>query len=193
MLFTVMRLFTGIPIDERVVNNLQQALAPLRVIAGLRWSPPENFHITSRFIGQWPDNRLAEVQGALRRIDPPGKLDVAISHLGFFPNPHHPRVFFAGVHSGPGLAELAKRINAALEPLGLPPEDTPYSPHLTLARIGKDDSRQSVRRLREYVASMANFDCGSFVAESFALFLSKPGRVGSVYTRLTEYSLCSAA
>jgi 2'-5' RNA ligase len=193
MLFTAMRLFTGILIDERVVHNLQLALAPMREAADVRWSPPENFHITSKFIGQWPENRLAELESALRAIVPPGKLEIAIARFGFFPNPRHPRVFFAGVHSGPGLAELAKRIGEALEPLGLPPEDTPYSPHLTLARIGKEHSRESLRSLREYVASMTNFDFGSFVAESFGLFLSKPGRGGSVYTRLTEYPLGSAA
>jgi 2'-5' RNA ligase len=197
MLFTLMRLFTGIPIDERVVHNLEQVLAPLRALAHLRWSAPENLHITSKFIGEWPENRLAEIQSALSAIDPPGKLNISISRFGFFPNPHHPRVFFVGVHLGPGLAELARRIGEALEPLGFPRGDTPYSPHLTLARIGehigRGDSRESLRSLREYIASMTNFDFGSFMAESFGLFLSKPGRAGSVYTRLTAYPLGSAA
>ncbi len=193
MLFTLMRLFTGIPIDQRVVRNLQQVLAPMRTAANLNWSPPENFHITSKFIGEWPENRLTEVQAALSAIEPPGKPAIAISGFGFFPNPHHPRVLFAGVHSGPGLTELAKRTGLALEPLGFQREETPYSPHLTLARIGDKGNRESVRTLREYISSMTNLDFGSFVAESFFLFLSKPGRGGSVYTRLTAYPLGNAA
>ena len=188
-----MRLFTGISIDERVVDNLQKTLAPLRNAANLRWSPPENFHITTKFIGHWPDNRLPQLESALSAIDAPGKLEIAIADLGFFPNAQRPRVFFAGVHSGPGLAELAKKIGEALQPLGLPPEDTPYSPHLTVARIGKQDNREPLRIVRQYVESMTNFDFGSFIAESFGLFLSKPGRGGSVYTKVTEYPLGSAA
>src|SRR5258708_10924787 len=94
MLFTVMRPFTGIPIDDRGVQNLQQALAPLRTAASLRWSPPENFHITSKFIGAWPENRLAELRTSLSAVDPPGKLHIAIARLGVFPNPHQPRILF---------------------------------------------------------------------------------------------------
>jgi 2'-5' RNA ligase len=98
----------------------------------------------------------------------------------------------AGVNSGPGLAELAKKIDGALEPLGCPREPRPYSPHVTLARIGRDQSRESVRKLGEHVASMANFNFGSFVAESFALFLSQPSG-GSRYTKLAAWPLEGAA
>jgi 2'-5' RNA ligase len=193
MLFTLMRLFTGISIDERVAQNLQETLAPLRKTVDLRWTPPENLHITSKFIGAWPENRLAELEGALAAIDPPAKLDIVISEAGLFPDPHRPRVLLAGVHSGPGLAELAKKINDALEPLGCPREDKPYSPHVTLARIGREHNRESVGRLREYIASMTNFNFGSFVAENFSLFLSQPGSGGSVYTNLAVWPLGSAA
>jgi 2'-5' RNA ligase len=188
-----MRLFTGISIDDQVAQNLLNTIAPLRAAANLRWTALENLHITTKFIGTWPENRLAELRNALAAIDPPGNLHLAISSLDFLPNPHHPRVLLAGVNSGPGLAELAKSINDALEPLGCPREDKPYSPHVTLARIGKNQSREAVRKLRESVASMTNFDFGSFAAEHFSLFLSQPGSAGSVYTKLASWPLAGAA
>jgi RNA 2',3'-cyclic 3'-phosphodiesterase len=193
MLFTLMRLFTGISIEDRVVRNLEQVLAPLRTVADLRCSAPENLHITSKFVGEWPESRLAELKSALAAIHPPGNLDIAISHLRLYPGPRHPAVLLAGVHSGPGLPELANSIDAALEPLGCPREDRPYSPHVTLARIGKKAGSESVRALREYIATMTNFDFGSFVAGHFGLFLSEPERGGSVYRRLAAYPLGSAA
>jgi 2'-5' RNA ligase len=189
MLFALMRLFTGISLDDRVTQNLEQMLAPLRAVANLRWTAPENLHITSKFIGAWPENRLGELKRALAAIDSRGNLEITISHPGFFPDSYHPRVLLAGVNSGPGLAELAKKINDALEPLGCPREDRPYSPHVTLARIGKDQSRESVGKLGEHVASMTNFNFGSFVAESFALFLSQPSSGGSVYAKLATWPL----
>ena len=187
-----MRLFTGISIDDQVTRNLERMLAPLRAAASLRWTAPENLHITTKFIGAWPENRLAELKAALAAIDPPGNLDITISHPDFFPDPHRPRILLAGVNSGPGLAELAKNINDALEPLGCPRENDLYSPHVTLARIGRDQSRESVGKLREHVASMTNLNFGSFVAETFALFLSQPSGSGSVYTRLAAWPLGSS-
>jgi 2'-5' RNA ligase len=184
-----MRLFTGISLNDEVTQNLQRMLAPLRTAANLRWTAPENLHITTKFIGTWPENRLAELKTALAAIDPPGNLEITISHAGFFPDSHRPRVLLAGVNSGPGLAELAKKIDDALEPLGCPREARPYSPHVTLARIGKDQSRESVRKLVEHIASMTNCNFGSFVAESFALFLSESSGGGSVYTKLAAWPL----
>ena len=188
-----MRLFTGISIDDQVAHNLIEMLAPLRAAPDIRWTELGNLHITTKFIGAWPEDRLAELTSALAALHPPGNLDVTISDLAFFPGPNRPRVLLAGVHSGPGLAELAKRIDEALKPLGCAPEDKPYAPHVTLARIGKRCSLESVRKLREQVASMTNFHPGSFVAEYFSLFLSRPGSDGSVYTKLADWPLASPA
>ena len=188
-----MRLFTGISLDDQVTQNLERMLAPLRAAANLRWAAPENLHITSKFIGAWPENRLAELKSALAAIDPPGNLEITITHPDFFPDAYRPRVLLAGVNSGPGLAELAKKIDDALEPLGCPREARPYSPHVTLARIGKDQSRESVLKLGEHVASMTNFNFGSFVAESFALFLSQSSGGGSVYSKLGVWPLGRSA
>ena len=63
-----MRLFTGIAIAPRVLDNLARVLQELRPLAPLKWSPAENLHITSKFIGAWPEERLAELQAALEEM-----------------------------------------------------------------------------------------------------------------------------
>jgi 2'-5' RNA ligase len=60
---------------------------------------------------------------------------------------------------------------------------------LTLARI-KDEN---IRELREHIANMTNFDFGTFHVSEFHLYLSKPGRGGSVYTILATYPLRNAS
>jgi len=180
-----MRLFTGIAIADRVVAHLEQALAPLRSAAPIKWSPAANFHITTKFIGAWPDARLSELTDALAAIDPPGPFEIAVARFGFVPNPHRPRVLLAGVQAGPGLAELVRKIEDALEPLGSAREQRAYTPHVTLARIANED----IRSLREHIASMTNFDFGSFEATDFHLYLSRPERGGSVYSSLAAFPL----
>jgi 2'-5' RNA ligase len=184
-----MRLFTGIAIAPNVRGNLARVLKELRPLAPLNWSPAENLHITSKFIGEWDDERLTELEEVLETVQPPAAFDVQIAHFGYFPNPHHPRAFFAGVHAGPELAALAKQIEDAVKPLGIAKEDRPYAPHLTLARI----KHEEIRALREHIANMTNFDFGKFRAAEFQLFLSKTGPRGSVYSTLASYPLSAAA
>lgn len=183
-----MRLFTGLAIAPRVLDNIERLMGELHPLAPLNWTPVANLHITSKFIGEWPEPKLTELERALAEVRPPGTIPITIARFGFFPNPHHPRVLFAGVQAGSALADLARSIDDALVPLGCAREDRPYSPHLTLAKI----KNEKIRDLREHIASMTNLDFGSFEAVDFHLYLSKPGPRGSVYTKLASYPLAGS-
>jgi 2'-5' RNA ligase len=184
-----MRLFTGIALPPHVLENLARVLKELRPLAPLKWSPVENLHITSKFIGEWPEVRLKELEHALDILSFTGGFEVTVAGFGYFPNQHNPRTLFAGVHAGPELAELAAGIDEALRPLGVTHENRPYTPHLTLARI----KNENVRELREHIAHMTNFDFGTFPVSEFHLYLSKTSPNGSIYTQLSTYSLLSVA
>ncbi|HZT32578.1 MAG TPA: RNA 2',3'-cyclic phosphodiesterase [Bryobacteraceae bacterium] len=181
-----MRLFTGIDVPEEIVHNLERLLARLRPTARLRWSPLENLHITTKFLGEWPEQRLDEVNTALRAVPGFAPARISVRRLGFFPNPHAPRVFWAGIEASPDLAALAERTDALLANLGVPREDRPFSPHLTLARI---QERVPLQALRETIAGLPSLDFGEFVAERFYLYLSRRGPNGSVYTKISEFPI----
>jgi len=181
-----MRLFTVIALSPNVIDSLSSTLNDLRPTARVNWSPVENLHITLRFIGEWPEDRLSVLTAALATVVIAGPVPIAVSQFGFFPNPRHPHSFFAGVHSGPALTELASAIDRTILPLGLAPEIRPYRPHVTLARI---KATHDIRGLREQIAGMTDFDFGSFEALAFHLYQSKPGAGGSVYTKLATYDL----
>jgi len=171
-----------------VRDNLARVLKELRPLAHLNWSPVENLHITSKFIGEWPESRLTELETTLENLAPSGRFEVTVSRFGYFPNPDNPRTLFAGVHAGPELADLATRIDEALTALGVARESRPYAPHLTLARI----KHENIRELREHIANMTNFDFGTFQVSEFHLYLSTPGRDrhgAAVYTPLAAYPL----
>ena len=178
-----MRLFTGIDLPSEIVNNLEHVLKKLRPAGRIQWSPLENLHITTKFIGQWPDEGLAELQSALAAVESRPAIPVHVRRVGFFPNPHSPRVFWCGVEA-PGLDELAAATDEATSRLGIPGEQRAFSPHLTLARIRE---RLDLQPLREAIAALSTLDFGSFQSDRFFLYLSKPGRAGSVYTKLAEF------
>ncbi|HTT62097.1 MAG TPA: RNA 2',3'-cyclic phosphodiesterase [Bryobacteraceae bacterium] len=181
-----MRLFTGFDLPAEVVRALEELLDQLRPAARIKWIPPANLHITTRFIGEWPEERLAELRAALAGIPSHAPIPMHIRKLGYFPNPHSPRVVWAGVEAGPDLAALAAETDRALEPLGLQPEGRPFSPHLTLARIKEPVPLQ---RLRETVVALPSLEFGSFTADRFFLYQSRLGPAGSVYSKLAEFPL----
>jgi len=180
-----MRLFTALDLPLEVIGRLEQLLRRLKPTARISWSPVENLHVTTKFIGEWPDSRLGELKAALGGLPSRPALPVAIRGVGFRPNAHSPRHFWCGVEA-PGLAELAADTDRASAGLGVARETHPYSPHLTLARIR---DRMDLQPLREAIASLDSLEFGNFEAQSWILYQSTLKPTGSVYTKLAEFPL----
>jgi 2'-5' RNA ligase len=179
-----MRLFTAIDLPEDIVTNLSKLLVRLKPTARINWTSPQNLHITTKFIGEWPDERMPELTTTLHIVPSRPAIPIAIEKLGFFPNPHSPRVFWTGVNAGDALVQLARDTEDALATLGIAKEQRPYLPHLTLARI-KTPGKQLA--LLEAVASLPSLEFGSLTADRFYLYRSQTAPSGSVYTKLAEF------
>lgn len=179
-----MRLFTAVDIPREVIHALDGLIARLKPSARIKWSPATNLHITTKFIGEWPDQRLGELTDALRPLAAPEPIPIAVRGLGFFPNARAPRVFWAGVEAPASLVELARQTDRALIRLGIPSEARPFSPHLTLARIKEPIP---LGRLHEAIAALASTEFGTFNVDRFYLYRSTLNPSGSVYTRLAEF------
>ena len=180
-----MRLFVGLDLPSEVVSNLERLLDRLRPTARINWSPPSNLHITTKFIGSWPEERLAELKAALGGLASRAPLEIQVRKVGFFPNPHSPRSFWCGIEA-PGLARLAADTDQATSALGIASEKREFTPHLTLARIKE---RPNLHALREAAAALPSLDFGRFQTRSFFLYQSSLRPTGSVYTKLAEFPL----
>jgi len=181
-----MRLFTALDISDETRAALVSLLEQLRPAARFQWSPAANLHITTKFIGELPETDLPNLSAALRAIPKPGPIEISIQGLGWFPNPHSPRVLFANVVYPPALPTLHRDTDAACTTLNIPAETKKYSPHLTLARI-KDAG--GLPAVRQQIAQLPSAAFGSFTARSFHLYNSVPGPRGSEYVKLEEFPL----
>jgi 2'-5' RNA ligase len=179
-----MRVFTAVDIPPDVLRALDRLIAALRPTARIKWSPAANLHITTKFIGDWPDERLAELTESLGGLPPRAPIPIEVRGLGFFPNPRAPRVFWAGIEASNGLPELARETDRALNRLGVPLESRPFSPHLTLARIKEP---LPLDRLHRAIAGLASTDFGAFQVDRFCLYQSTLNPSGSVYAKLSEF------
>jgi 2'-5' RNA ligase len=180
-----MRLFTAIDIPADLTEALRSFVNRLRPTAEIGWSPVENLHVTTKFIGDWPELRLDEMKNTLASVPINGGIDITVKGVGWFPNPRRPRVFWAGIESGEPLRDLARTTERALAQLGVPVDERAYSPHLTLARIREAVPLDRLHQMLQSFPSGCGFDFGSFQATQFFLYLSAGGK----YTKIAGFPL----
>ncbi len=195
-----MRIFIGIDLDSEVRGRIARFLEGVESFApDARWVRPESLHITLKFIGEQTAERVEAIAQRLRRVGG-SAFEIRTGGCGFFPTAKAPRVFWIGIHAGPQLAELARSIDTATAELGIPREDRPYSPHLTLARGGgrssgspkwrEGDGPNSVfAMLEKRLAAMSELEFGTMTAHEFILYQSQLSRGGSKYTKLQRFPL----
>lgn len=176
------RLFTAIDIPEDILATLADLLRQLKPLARFKWSPPENLHITTKFIGEWAASDYTQLAKVLEAVPRPGPIDIAVQGIGWFPNPHHPRAFFAAIQAPKELADLAAATAESVEAIGVEKDERRYTPHLTLARIRETDGLADVRKA---VANLPSTNFGRFTARSFWLYESDRSK----YTKLEEFPL----
>jgi 2'-5' RNA ligase len=136
------RLFVAVPLPDEAAGAVASIVDGVRAMplpAGMRdvrWVRLDGLHLTLRFLGPTPDDRIEATVGAVRsaaaRIEPFG---LRIAGAGSFPPGPRPRTLWLGVHDQDGsMARLATAIGEALDAVGWSPDARTFRPHLTLAR-----------------------------------------------------------
>jgi 2'-5' RNA ligase len=178
-----MRVFVALDIPEPVRAAIERLIAKLRpVCRGARWVRIEGAHVTLKFVGEVPPEKIEPIKAALGTVFLTAPVELIFRGVGFFPNAKRPRVFWAGIEGGSELGSLAAAVESALESLGIDRDPRAFSPHLTLARLESPDGLDALR------AGIAGpFEFGRGIASEFHLYQSvlKPG--GAEYTRLATF------
>ena len=184
-----MRIFIAIDIPASIREGIRALLGELKQTeARIRWSRPEGLHITLKFLGEVPPAKIGDVKSCLTSIRKPAPFPISIQGSGFFPSERALRVIWLGVDAGKDLATLASLIERALEAIGFPPENRPFSAHLTLGRI---NGAANLNAVREFLGKKEPLSLGSFAANEFFLYESKPSPNGSVYTKLARFEMAA--
>jgi 2'-5' RNA ligase len=149
-----MRLFVAadLPQDARdAVAGAQKRLAStLAGSAGtLRWVGAGQTHLTLVFLGDVEEARVPAVVDAIGQDVGAAPFDITLDSIGVFPPRGAPRVLWAGVGAGAhALGDLHREVARRISALGIPLEDRPFHPHLTLARWRTSRSSDRERALR---------------------------------------------
>jgi 2'-5' RNA ligase len=122
----------------------------------VRWVRLDGLHLTLRFLGPTPDERVERTADAVRRIAlaAAGPIDLELGGAGTFPRQGPPRALWIGIAAGAEvLAGLAAELDMGLVAAGWERDERPFRAHLTLARSdGVPAGRLVADRLARVIA-----------------------------------------
>jgi len=188
------RAFVAIELDDALKIALGQIQARLKRTANprvARWVAPEAIHLTLKFLGDVPADRIDEITGAVRRsCEAFAPFSICLSDAGCFPNPGRPRVIWVGVDGElKVLMRLQHSVESELSRIGLPPEKRGFHAHLTLARLRRNASSRERVEIGEAVSTVEVGASVTMTVREVSLMRSDLRPTGAVYTRLASVSL----
>ena len=150
---TTIRSFIAIELSDEArikIAQLQSHLKGVSPANTVRWTVPQNIHLTLHFLGDVAVDDLEEVAravGAAAAGCPVFSLN--LSNLGCFPNTRRPRIMWVGVLGETDtLTKLHQTLGEQLhQRIGFQPESRPYSPHLTIGRVKNGIPRRRLDQL----------------------------------------------
>ena len=177
------RLFIALPVPE----DISKELAGLQSgVPDARWVPLENLHLTLCFAGEVQGGPMRDLEEELSDIAGP-RFSVTIAGVEQFSSGKQPRALVATVEKSDRLGWLHQKVSTVARNCGIEIERRKFRPHVTLARFG--NGAETGHHLAQFMASNSTLKAGPWVADHFALYSSRSGRSGSIYTEEAAYGL----
>lgn len=186
-----MRLFIAIDLPEVLIKKIKILQDEIKrgCRARVSWSIPENIHLTLKFLGEVQEGKIDDIK---EKIEDAGKgvgpFLLSVNGIGYFPNPHRPRVIWVGIKTYDNMLNtLYERLESGLKELGFEKEDRRFHPHLTLGRIKEITRKTALKGMPDNLNG--SDELGKFKAEGICLYKSELNPKGAVYTKLFECKL----
>ncbi len=187
------RLFIALPVPSAVKDELCRAQVELQSGLkgdGIRWTKPEQIHLTLKFLGNVADSRIDELIAATTAACVPfPPIQLHSAGFGFFPENRPPRVIWAAVSDEQGhLPKLADAIISATTRFAAENDEKGFSAHLTLGRI-RNLKPAELRHLVEATRAMENRSFGKWTTETVEIIRSDMDAQGTQHSTLAKIPL----
>ena len=183
------RLFIGVPIQSESAKILVEIWKnnPELNDHMLKWTKPENWHITLIFMGNTPESAIPQLQELIDESFIGIKaFRSTIKGIGVFPNSHNPKVLWLGIENIQTLMPATQHLGALLQQNGFYLDNKPLKPHLTLARIKNSTHSGAIHSL---IDQYSNFSLGLVAINKVILYESISSADGPVYKPVHVHTL----
>lgn len=180
----VARVFFAIDLPQSAKEKLSSFIGKLKKKSksnAIRWTKPENLHITLHFLAEARTEHLtklianvrAKIEGASKRMT------LTFGELHLFPNPYRPRVIVLEMTPQGELEVLAGLIGHGIKDTNYEIESRPFRAHLTLGRI-----KQPQGLNLSFLSEFSSPEIEKIEVNEVVLFRSEPQPEGSTYSVL---------
>ena len=183
-----MRLFVATRFPDAVIRELNERVSRVKSrLPPSSWVRPEAQHLTYAFLGEQSEAAVAKLTSAIEqslRVVP--GFEARVKDCGFFPNPRHARVGWAGVTPEQSFRAVAAAVRGAIKECGLTFDENEFRPHLTMMRI-RDPWPPAC--IETFHATLRGWESAPFRVDGVTLFVSRLDPRGAVHTPLAEFKL----
>jgi RNA 2',3'-cyclic 3'-phosphodiesterase len=189
------RTFVAIYPTGSIVSQLEAAQARLQIgikKKAVRWTQPEQIHLTLQFLGNIERHRIDSFRAVLERVVSESKsFQLCAETIDCFPSSKRPRIIWAGLTGElEPLQMLKQKLDVALDELGYVPEKRKFHPHLTIGRVA-DLKPTNARRLAKEILKFDPAQFGEWHVHEINLMQSVLSPKGAKYHLLKSFPLKS--
>ncbi len=182
------RIFIALKVEAeesllKMISTLKSRLSN----ESIKWTNPDNIHITLSFLGDTEENLIKVIKTMLNeKCKGSGKFELIIRGSGVFKNLSDPRIIWIGIEPSEKLMRLNGFIMKGLKELGINTEERPFKPHLTIGRIKHLNDKKSLEAVMEKYQDSEIQNTG---VNEVILYESILLQSGPVYKPIAKFSL----
>jgi RNA 2',3'-cyclic 3'-phosphodiesterase len=131
------RIFIAVKVEAgeillKMISSLKSGLSN----ENIKWTNPDNIHITLSFIGDTEEEKINIISAMLKvKCEGFGRFELIIRGSGVFKNLSDPRIIWTGIDPSERFMQLNAFVMNGLKDAGIKTEERPFKPHLTIGRI----------------------------------------------------------
>lgn len=191
-----MRIFVAVEISNEIRVRIRELIGVFQNQLGdraVRWVKPENIHLTLKFIGEMPRERLPDlervVEQALSAIEP---FEFRVRGANCFPSFERPRVLVVGIDDpNAQLSQIQSSIERGAAEAGFARERRKFSPHLTLGRVRRRSAKAELEKISVTLREHRETEIGNELVSQISIIRSELTPRGPKYTALKTIYLGS--
>ncbi len=182
------RLFVAVKLtpDENFLKSYV-ALRHALQLEKISWVKPENFHLTLKFLGKTPEDKLPVIRTTLQQVaEQTEAFSMKMAGTGIFGSAYKPRVIWFGVENDTPIHQLGEKVLNNLNKAGFPRDRQNFVPHLTIGRINRIEHK---KLFQEAIATHRHDFLQEFQVNKIILYESLLKPSGVVYQVIIEFPL----
>ncbi len=183
-----MRLFIATSFPAAATCEMNKRLAAVKSrLPSASWVRPESQHLTFAFLGEQDESLIAKLAPPLEtRLRGISRFEAVLRGCGFFPNPRHARVGWAGLEPEEPFQEIAAAVRETVTQNGVELDRADFRPHLTLMRLR---DRWPPASIETFEKTLRDFRSPPFAVDAVTLYSSRLNPSGAIHTPVRRFAL----